>query len=89
MLFASYYGGTSNHIEYKSRHRLYEFRVFRGGRIARRWVPVRTPEGVVTLYDRITDELVPIKGTGKLIAGPVWEHEGPVVIPLGVKIIIR
>ena len=47
------------------------------------------PEGVVTLYDRVTDTTPEIKGTGKLIAGPVWAHEGPVEVPKGTFILFR
>ena len=52
-------------------------------------MPVRTPEGVVTLYDRVTDTTPEFAGTGKLLAGPSWAHEGPVVFPKGTMMIIR
>ena len=61
----------------------------RSGVIIHDWVPVRTPEGMVTLYDRVTDTIPVLKGTGQLIAGPVWKHEGPVVFPPGTVIIFR
>lgn len=51
------------------------------------WVPVRTPEGEVTLYDRVDGTTAEHAGTGHLIAGPSWAHEGPVVIPPGTVII--
>jgi len=69
--------------------RIYDCHASRSGVMIHDWVPVRTPEGVVTLYDRITDELVPVKGTGKLIAGPAWKHEGPIVILPGTIMIFR
>ena len=69
MLFASYHGGSANNIQYKSRHRLYEFRVFRQGRLVRRWVPVRTPDGTVTLFDLMEGtSLAPLAGS--FISGP-------------------
>ena len=32
---------------------------------------------------------LPVTGTGKLTAGPVWAHEGPVEVPKGTFILFR
>ena len=69
--------------------RIYGCRVVRSGTLIHDWVPVRTPEGVVTLYDRVTDTTPEFAGTGKLLAGPSWAHEGPVIPPKGTMMTIR
>ncbi len=91
MMLLAYYNANDNNRApvNAAAARIYGCHASRSGVMIHDWVPVRTPEGVVTLYDRITDELLPIKGTGKLIAGPVWEHEGPVVVPKGTFILFR
>lgn len=90
MLLAYYAANDSNNVPVTpAAARVYGCRVSRSGTLIHDWVPVRTPEGVVTLYDRITDTTPEIKGTGRLIAGPVWEHEGPVVVPKGTFILFR
>ena len=70
MLFASYYGGTANHVDYYGRNRMYEFRVFRQGVLVRRWVPVRTSGGVTTMCDLMTGNTLSPLGSGAFIAGP-------------------
>ena len=69
--------------------RVYSCKVVRSGALLHDWVPVRTPEGVVTLYDRVNDTTPEFAGTGRLIAGPSWAHEGPVIFPKGTMMIIR
>ena len=69
-LFASYYGGTENNIQYQGRHRLYEFRVYRQGALVRHWVPVRTSGGVATVCDLMTGTTITPSGNGAFIAGP-------------------
>ena len=69
MLFASYYDGTANHVDFKGRHRMYEFRVFRQGVLVRRWVPVRTSGGVATVCDLMTGNTITPSGNGAFVAG--------------------
>jgi hypothetical protein len=69
--------------------RVYGCRVVRSGTLLHDWVPVRTPEGVVTLYDRVDGTTPECAGTGRLIAGPSWEHEGPVIPPTGTLMLFR
>ena len=91
MMMLGYYGANDGTYApaTPAAARIYGCHVSRSGVIIHDWVPVRTPEGMVTLYDRVTDTIPVLKGTGKLIAGPVWKHEGPVVIPPGTIIIFR
>jgi len=69
--------------------RVYSCKVVRSGALLHDWVPVCTPEGVVTLYDRVTEAPLVCTGTGKLIAGPSWAHEGPVIPPTGTLMLFR
>ena len=90
MMLLAYYSDPNNQVPAScAAMRIYGCRVVRSGTLLHDWVPVRTPEGVVTLYDRVTDTTPEFAGTGKLIAGPSWAHEGPVVIPPGTVIIFR
>ena len=38
---------------------------------------------------RMSRTIPVLKGTGQLIAGPVWKHEGPVIFPKGTMMIFR
>lgn len=69
--------------------RVYSCTVVRSGELIHDWVPVVTPEGDVTLYDRVVGEPLELVGAGRLIAGPLWEHEGPVEVPPGLQISIQ
>ena len=90
MMMMAYYGNPNNQVPAScAAMRIYGCQVIRSGTLIHDWVPVRTPEGVVTLYDRVTDTTPEFAGTGKLLAGPSWAHEGPVVIPPGTVIIFR
>ena len=90
MMLLAYYSDPNNQVPAScAAMRIYGCQVVRSGTLIHDWVPVRTPEGVVTLYDRVTDTTPEFAGTGKLIAGPSWAHEGPVVIPAGTVIIFR
>ena len=70
MLFASYYNGTENNVDFYSTHRLYGLSVRRKGALARDWVPVTDASGVATLYDVVTGTRLAPLGTGAFIAGP-------------------
>ena len=90
MMLLGYYNDPATRIPVNcAAARVYGCKVVRSGTLIHDWVPVRTQEGLVTLYDRVTDELLPVTGTGKLTAGPVWAHEGPVEVPKGTFILFR
>ena len=90
MMMMAYYSNPNNQAPAScAAMRIYSCRVVRSGTLIHDWVPVRTPEGVVTLYDRVTDTTPEFAGTGKLIAGPSWAHEGPVIPPKGTLMIFR
>ena len=90
MMPLAYYSNPNNQVPAScAAMRIYGCRVVRSGTLIHDWVPVRTPEGVVTLYDRVNDTTPEFAGTGQLIAGPVWAHEGPVIFPKGTMMIIR
>jgi hypothetical protein len=86
----AYYNDSTTRVPTScSAVRIYGCQVVRSGTLIHDWVPVRTPEGEVTLYDRVDGTTAEHAGTGHLIAGPSWAHEGPVVIPPGTIIIFR
>jgi hypothetical protein len=86
----AYYNDSTTRVPTScSAVRIYGCQVVRSGTLIHDWVPVRTPEGEVTLYDRVDGTTPEHAGTGHLIAGPSWAHEGPVVIPPGTIIIFR
>jgi len=90
MMMMAYYSNPNNQAPAScAAMRIYGCRVVRSGTLIHDWVPVRTPEGVVTLYDRVDGTTPEFAGTGKLIAGPVWAHEGPVIVPKGTLMIFR
>ena len=92
LMFLAYYGNPTPREPAASSFaatRIYGCQVVRSGALLHDWVPVRTPEGEVTLYDRVDGTTAEHAGTGHLIAGPSWAHEGPVVIPPGTMIIFR
>ena len=89
-MLLAYYSDPNNQVPAScAAMRIYGCRVVRSGTLLHDWVPVRTPEGVVTLYDRVTEAPLVCTGTGTLIAGPSWAHEGPVIFPKGTMMIIR
>ncbi|MBQ6008871.1 MAG: hypothetical protein IJL17_10030 [Kiritimatiellae bacterium] len=86
----AYYNDSTTRVPTScSAVRIYGCQVVRSGALIHDWVPVRTPEGVVTLYDRVDGTTPEHAGTGHLIAGPSWAHEGPVIFPKGTMMIIR
>ncbi len=89
MMFAYYDNPTSKNISSHSAVRMYSCTVVRSGELIHDWVPVRTPEGEVTMYDRVVGDTPARLGTGKLIAGPTWALEGPAVVPAGTFLFVR
>ena len=90
LMFLAYYSDPTTRVPTScSAVRIYGCQVVRSGALLHDWVPVRTPEGVVTLYDRVDGTTPEHAGTGHLVAGPSWAHEGPIVIPPGTMIIFR
>ncbi len=89
VLFSYYDNPTSMNISGFSAVRMYSCTVVRSGELIHDWVPVRTPEGEVTMYDRVVGDTPVLLGTGKLIAGPTWALEGPAVVPAGTFLFVR
>ena len=83
-IFAYYSNGTGNNLASWSTQRLYSFKVRRGGKLIHDWIPVRTPQGVVTLYDLVANEALTPLGTGAFIAGPAV-NTGVEIAPIPVQ----
>ena len=69
--------------------RMYSFRYWHDGALTLDLVPVRTPNGVVTMYDYVSGTALEptARSGGAFIAGPVWELDPPPAP--GVLIIVR
>ena len=89
MMMAYYNNSTSLTATSFSFDRVYGCQVSRSGALLHDWVPVRTPDGVVTLHDRVTGDDLEPKGTGAFIAGPAWVCEGPFIPPHATILIVR
>lgn len=89
LMIGGYYRGTPDNVTHYARLRVYDFRVWRSGTLLHHWVPVRTADGVATLYDVVTQTaLTPtcLPG-GAFLAGPAWPTDP--VPPAGTILILR
>lgn len=88
-LLAYYNNSTSLSPSSITTAKLFGCVIEREGEPIHDWVPVRTPNGVVTLHDRVTGDDLEPKGTGAFIAGPAWVCEGPFIPPHATILIVR
>ncbi len=84
VIFAFYSKGLANNVNSPSTQRLYRFKVRRTGQLIHDWIPVRTPEGVATIYDLVEKKVLAPSGTGAFIAGPAI-NRGVEIAPIPVQ----
>lgn len=70
-LFASNEAGTAKYFAYV---RAYACQIFDNGLLARDYIPAKTVEGEIGLYDRVFKEFYRNAGTGAFVAGPEMVH---------------
>lgn len=89
LMIGGYYRGTPDNVTHYARLRVYDFRVWRSGVLLHHWVPVRTADGVATLYDVVAQTaLTPVcLPGGAFFAGPAWPTDPQP--PAGTILILR
>lgn len=75
-LYAFYTGGPNGTHATYSHYRTYRCQVWRSGGLIHDWAPVRTPQGIATLVDTVTGDLLTPETDGTPNAGFI---EGPVL----------
>lgn len=73
LIHAMHRGGSK---QYLSVSRTYSFQIYDNGLLVRDFIPAKTIEGEVGLYDRVFHEFYRNAGTGTFIAGPEMVHDG-------------
>ena len=66
---------TADTIHYNSSIRLYACQIYDNGLLVRDYIPAKTIEGEVGLYDQVLKEFYRNAGTGEFVAGPEMMHE--------------
>lgn len=66
-LYIGAYGGDPNNSSYKSKFRIYYYKIFDGNKLVRNYIPVIDSSGRPCLYDKVEDKFYYNEGSGEFL----------------------